>query len=382
LKIALVHDWLTGMRGGERCLEAISELFPDAPIYTLLHVPGAVSSTIEKHPIKTSFIQRLPGAGRAYRYYLPLFPRAVESFDLSGYDLIVSTSHCVAKGVRVPSGTCHISYIHTPMRYVWDQYQDYFGKGRAGWLTRTVMRALRARFQRWDLDSNHRIYAMVANSRNVAARIQRIYGRSAEVIYPPVDFDSFSCSMTEKGFYLMVTAFAPYKRADLAIEVFNRLRMPLKIIGTGQDEDRLRQMAGPTVEFLGWKPDAEVREYYSDCRALVFPGEEDFGIVPLEAMACGKPVLAYAKGGALETIVPLGAEGGDSPTGVLFHRQTPEALMEAVERFENHRNRFEPNSIREHVRPFDRARFKKEINGYIQQKCDAFKENLYVKKVR
>jgi glycosyltransferase involved in cell wall biosynthesis len=382
LKVALVHDWLTGMRGGERCLEAISELFPDAPIYTLLHVPGAVSSTIEKHPIQTSFVQRLPGVRRAYRYYLPLFPRAVESFDLSGYDLIVSTSHCVAKGVRVPSGTCHISYIHTPMRYVWDQYEEYFAKGRTGWLTRSVMGVLRSRLQQWDLNSNDGIHSLIANSRNVAERIRRIYNRQAEVICPPVDFDSFSVSEKDKGFYLMVTAFAPYKRADLAIEVFNQLGMTLKIIGTGQDEDRLMKMAGPTVEFLGWKPDAEVREYYSNCRALVFPGEEDFGIVPLEAMACGKPVIAYAKGGALETIVPLGEEGGDPPTGVLFHRQTPDAMIGAIQRFENHRNRFKPNLIREHVRPFDRASFKKAINRYIQKKWDEFKENLYVKKVR
>jgi len=382
VKVALVHDWLTGMRGGERCLEAICELFPDAPIYTLLHVPGSVSSTVEKHPIRSSFVQRLPGARRAYRHYLPLFPRAIESFDLSGYDLILSTSHCVAKGVRVPSGACHISYIHTPMRYVWDQYDEYFGKGRSGWMTRTVMGRLRSRLQRWDLDSNDGIYSLIANSRNVAERIQRIYGRQAEVIYPPVDLEAFSLSVEEKGFYLMVTAFAPYKRVDLAIEVFNRLRMPLKIIGSGQDEDRLKGMAGPTVEFLGWKPDAKVREYYSNCRALVFPGEEDFGIVPLEAMACGKPVIAYAKGGALETVVPMGIYDGGSPSGILFDPQTPGALTEAIDQLERNRNQFDPIRIRERVRPFDRELFKAKLNQYIKQQYEEFKEQYHAQKIR
>jgi glycosyltransferase involved in cell wall biosynthesis len=384
MKVALVHDWLTGMRGGERCLEVLCELFPEAPIYTLLRVPGAVSSTIEKHPIRTSFIQRLPAAQSAYRYYLPLFPRGVESFDLSGYDLIVSTSHCVAKGVRVPSGAFHVSYVHTPMRYVWEQYEDYFGRGRSGWAVRAAMGIIRRRLQRWDRGSNDGVNVFVANSCHVADRIRRLYGRQADVIYPPVNFEAFSVSHRDEGFYLIVTAFAPYKRVDLAIEAFNRLKMPLKIIGTGQDENRLKETAGPTIEFLGWKSDAEVRESYSACRALVFPGEEDFGIVPLEAMACGKPVIAYGRGGVLETVVSLNRSQSDGrpPTGVFFDAQTPEALIEAVRTFESNRDRFDPVRIREHVRPFDRQQFKERLNRYIRVKYEEFKETRHAQKVQ
>jgi glycosyltransferase involved in cell wall biosynthesis len=379
MKIALVHDWLTGMRGGERCLEVFCELFPEADLFTLLHRPGTVSPTIEKHAIRTSFIQQLPFSHKIYRHYLPLFPRAIESFDLSGYDLILSSSHCVAKGVRVPRGSCHIAYIYTPMRYVWDQFDAYFGEGRSGWPARTAMRFLRPRLQRWDVDSNRDIYSLIAISGHVAELIQKYYGRTAEVIYPPVDFQSFSASIGDGGFYLMVTAFAPYKRVDLAIEAFNRLKRPLKIVGAGQNEKHLRSIAGPTVEFLGWRSDAEVREMYASCRAVIFPGEEDFGIVPLEAMACGKPVIAYGKGGALETVVPLRRlRPGDpapeepNPTGLFFYEQTPEALIEAVHLFEGCRDRFDPVRIREHVKPFDRANFKDKLFRYIRMKHQEF----------
>ncbi|MEK6684069.1 MAG: glycosyltransferase [Nitrospirota bacterium] len=384
LKVALIHDWLTGMRGGERCLEVFCELFPDADLFTLLHHPGTVSPMIEKHLIRTSLIQRLPFSRRAYRYYLPIFPRAIESFDLSGYDLVLSSSHCVAKGVRVPSNACHISYLHTPMRYIWDQYEHYFGKGRAGRPVQSMMRFLRPRLQRWDVRSNGSVYAFIANSRHVAERIKKYYGRTAEVIYPPVDFQAFSSSNRDDGFYLMVTAFAPYKRVDLAVEAFNRLKRPLKIVGAGQDEKRLRAIAGPTVEFLGWRPDFEIRELYASCRALIFPGEEDFGIVPLEAMACGKPVIAYGKGGALETVVPLRTSrpGGPKPeeadpTGLFFYEQTPEALIEAVRLFEAHRDRFDPVRIREHVKPFDRTNFREKIFRYVRMKHQEFSESRH-----
>lgn len=384
MKVALVHDWLTGMRGGERCLEVFCELFPEADLFTLLYRPGTVSSTIEKHPIRTSFIQHLPFSHISYRYYLPLFPRAIESFDLSGYDLILSSSHCVAKGVRVPPGVCHIAYIYTPMRYVWDQYDAYFGDDRSGWLARTGMRFLRRRLQRWDVESNRDIYTLMAISGHVAERIRRNYGRTADVIYPPVDYQAFSPSTRDSGFYLMVTAFAPYKRVDLAIEAFNRLIRPLKIVGAGQDEKRLRSIAGSTVEFLGWRSDGEIRELYASCSALIFPGEEDFGIVPLEAMACGKPVIAYGKGGALETVVPLRRPqvGGPrpeevGPTGLFFYEQTPEALIEAIQRFEAHRDRFDPVRIREHVKPFDRSNFKDEFFRYVRLKHQEFIESRH-----
>ena len=370
------------MRGGERCLEALCELFPEADLYTLLHVQGTVSSTIEQHPIRTSVIQRLPCAATHYRYYLPLFPWAIESFDFTGYDLVISSSHCVAKGVRVPEGTFHLAYIFTPMRYIWDQYDAYFGEGRAGWLTRRAMALLRRRLQNWDVASNTRVNSFVAISHHVAQRIERFYGRKAEVLYPPVNWQSFEASQQDEGFYLMVTAFAPYKRVDLAINACNRLGRPLKIIGSGQDERPLRQLAGPTVEFLGWQPDEVVKDYYARCTALLFPGEEDFGIVPLEVMACGKPVIAYGKGGALETVVPLNPEPNlelrnqpfELPTGAFFYEQTVEALSQAVDLFERHRDRFDPETIRAHVAPFDRARFKEQLRALIIRSCEAFRQ--------
>ena len=381
MKVAIIHDWLTGMRGGERCLEVFCELFPKAEIFTLLYLQGSVSPTIEKHQIRTSFIQRLPLSSIHYRYYLPVFPRAIESLDLSGFDLILSSSHCVAKGVQIPRGACHISYVYTPMRYIWDQYDAYFGKGRAGLLSRVAMRVVRRRLQKWDVASSSRVHYFIAISRHVASRIQRYYDRDVDVIYPPVDCDAFSVSKANDGFYLIVAAFAPYKRVDLAIEACNRMERPLKIIGTGQDERRLRRLAGPTVEFLGWQPDDVARKYYGSCKALIFPGEEDFGIVPVEAMACGKPVIAHGKGGALETVVPLNGRGKEvaapssnlqHSTGVFFYEQTVEALIDAVQLFERHETHFDPHAIRAHVLPFGRRRFKERVLETIHRRYKEF----------
>jgi glycosyltransferase involved in cell wall biosynthesis len=380
MKVALVHDWLTGMRGGERCLETFCELFPQADLFTLLYLPGTVSSIIAQRRITTSFIQRLPMAKQRYRYYLPLFPAAIERLNVQDYDLVISSSHCVAKGVRVPTGGYHLSYVYTPMRYIWDQYETYFAREKAGLLTRALMRTMRPRLQTWDVISSRRVSQFVAISDHVAQRVRNTYGRQATVVYPPVNWQSFQVSMEHEGYYLVVTAFAPYKRVDVAIDAANQLGFRLKIIGSGQDEARLIRMAGPTVEFLGWQPDEVVREHYARCRALLFPGEEDFGIVPLEAMACGKPVIAYGKGGALETVVPLnprprggGAEEAGSlccagtPTGVFFYEQTVASLREAIEIFERNQSIFDPKAIREHVEPFDRDHFKRRIQRVIHQ---------------
>ncbi|MBI3598145.1 MAG: glycosyltransferase [Nitrospirae bacterium] len=363
-RIALVHDWLTGMRGGERCLEAFCELYPAADIYTLLHLPGTVSETIAKHRINTSFIERLPKSKQRYRHYLPLFPKAIASFDLTSYDLILSSSHCVAKGVSVPKGVCHIAYLHTPMRYIWDQYEVYFNKETASYAVRTGMKMVRPYLQHWDLHSNRDIYAFIANSSYVAARIERYYHRKADVIYPPVDCERFSVSLQDDGFYLMVTALVPYKRVDLAIIAFNQLKLPLRIIGFGPDAGRLKALAGPTIAFLGEQSDADVSRAYGQCRALIFPGEEDFGIVPLEAMASGKPVIAYGRGGVTETVT-------DS-TGLFFDAQTPQAIINAVLYFEKHKDKFDPIRIREHVLSFDRAAFKKKISEYITKTVQRF----------
>lgn len=356
--IALVHDWLTGMRGGEKVLEVLCELFPGAPIFTLLHNPGSVSPLIESHPIKTSFIQKLPLKKTRYRSYLPLFPKAIESFDFSGFDLIISTSHAVAKGAIPPKGATHICYCHTPMRYVWELYDEYFGPGRADVLTRTAMKFLAPRLRTWDVRTSDRVHAFIANSNNVAGRIQRYYGRRAEVLHALVDVSAFPLSTENDGSYLIVSALVPYKRIDLAIDACEKLGKRLNIVGIGPDLKKLKSRESETIRFLGWRSDADLARLYGSCRALLFPGVEDFGIVPLEAMACGKPVIAYAKGGALETVV-------DGVTGVLFGEQTVEGLMEAIGRSES--LPFLPSAIRTHALRFDRPVFRTKLSELIEK---------------
>lgn len=373
-RVALVHDWLNGMRGGEKVLEVFCELFPEADLFTLIHEPGKVSPTIEKHRIYTSFLQRMPKAFRYYRYYLPLFPRAIESFDLSGYDFILSSSHCVAKGIPYANEqTYHLSYVHAPMRYIWDQFPVYFGKGKASPLVRLLARLIRKRLQRWDIKSNHRVHAFIGNSRNVRSQIKRIYNRDAEVIWPPVDLDFFSPGGQREGFYLMVGAFAPNKRVDLAIEVFNELKLPLKIVGGGQNEERLRAMAKDNIEFLGQADNQTVAELYRSAKAFIFPGEDDFGITPLEAQASGTPVIAYARGGALETV--------SGQTGLFFNEPTPESLAQAVRELERNYADFEPQRCVSQARRFGRKRFKQEIANLITDLYSQWQEHQQVRTV-
>jgi glycosyltransferase involved in cell wall biosynthesis len=369
MKVAIVHDWLTGMRGGERCLEIFCEIFPDSQLFTLLHIPRSVSSLIEQRPIKTSFIQKLPFSRRGYRKYLPLFPMAVESFNLKGYDLILSCSHCVAKGVIPSPDALHISYLLTPMRYAWDMYGDYFGEKKSRMIP-LFIHYLRM----WDVTSSQRVDHFLCISRHVENRVKKFYRRDGEVIHPPVDFYRFRLQDKKEDFFLIVSSFAPYKRIDMAIEAFNRLGFALKIIGSGPEEKRLRSMARSNIEFLGWQPDEVVADYYSKCRALIFPGEEDFGIVPLEAMASGKPVIAYGRGGSLETILSYDQPdqvGDKAPTGLFFHEQDVDSLIDAVEQFNKIEREFDPVAIRNHALQWDKEIFKEKIKKNIFEKMES-----------
>jgi glycosyltransferase involved in cell wall biosynthesis len=301
--VVLVHDWLTGLRGGEKVLESMCRLYPDADLLTLVHVPGSASPLIEHRRVRTSAIQRLPAPARWYRHYLPLFPFAIEQFDLDRASLIISSSHCAAKAV-VPTGRAvHICYSHSPMRYAWDQFPSYFGPERLGRVGSAVARRVVARLARWDRDTAPRVHRFLANSTYVAGRIGRYYNRQASVLHPPVDTEFFTPGHGASGHYfLVVSALVPYKRIDTAIRAAARLGAPLKIIGTGPDAARLQAIAGPGVEFLGRVDDQALREAYRGARACVLPGEEDFGIAPVEALACGRPVVALGTGGACDSV--------------------------------------------------------------------------------
>ena len=361
MKVALIHDWLTGMRGGEYVLEAIAEFFPSAELFTLLYVPGSVSPILLTLQRNVSWLQKVPMAEQYYRYFLPLMPTLIEKFDLSGFDLIISSSHCVAKGIRKPPHSVHISYVHAPMRYVWDRYEDYFGQGRSSWFTRMVAGGFRNYFQNWDrkVSSKDRVDCLIANSRYIAEQIRIAYFRESTVIHPFVDLNRFKLSTQKNRNYIMVGAFAPYKRVDLAIEAFNRMKLPLLIVGSGQGEARLKKMAGPTVDFLGALSNAALTDIYSKARALIFPGKEDFGITPLEAMASGTPVIAYAAGGVLDTVT--------EQTGIFFHSQTVDALIQAVQKLENNKLKFTSEYCRKGAMMFSKDRFQSEFLSIVQE---------------
>ncbi len=360
MRVALVHDWLTGMRGGERVLERIAGMFPEAPIHTLVWNRGSVSKAIESHPIRTSFLQHLPGAATRYRWFLPLFPRAIESFDLSGFDAVVSTSHAVAKGARAREGALHLSYVFTPMRYVWDLEDTYFPPGRFPWPLSAYVRRTCAHLRAWDRATAGRAQVVLADSAHVAARIRRHWGREAGVLLPPVDVERFAAGEGPRERYLLAGAFAPYKRGDLAIAACAKLGRPLRIAGSGQERARLERLAPAGTEFLGWVAEDAMPGVYASAKALLFPGEEDFGIMPVEAMASGTPVVAYGRGGALETVgrgaspeaLAKVAAGGAArvPGGVLFGTQTVGGLAEAIALLES--EPFDPHALRALAAPF------------------------------
>jgi len=369
-RVVLVHDWLTGMRGGEKCLEVLCRRWPHADLFTLLHRRGSVSPAIERLRPRTSFLHILPESHRYYRYLLPLMPAAAAGWRLPPCDLIVSFSHCVAKAVRPPGGGSrvpHVCYCFTPMRYAWHMQQAYFGGERVGRVKARLLERFLSWLRQWDRRTAAGVTHFVAISQTVQRRIAECYSRDSTVIYPPVDTDFYHpAALPRDNYYLAVSAFAPYKRLDLAIQVCNALRRPLLLIGSGQDEARLRALAGPTIHFLGWQPDTVIRDQLRRCRALLFPGEEDFGIVPVEAQACGAPVIAFGRGGVTETVIPLDRRDA-GPTGLWFAEQTVESLAAALIDFEKNRNQFSPYAARRQALRFNAARFAEELFGYLDR---------------
>jgi glycosyltransferase involved in cell wall biosynthesis len=361
LRLALVHDWLTGMRGGEKVLEVLCERFPDAELFTLVHVRGSVSPAIERHPIHTSFVQWLPFAERFYRQYLPLFPTAVEQFNFDRFDTIVSVSHCCVKSIVPPATARHICYCLTPMRYAWDQFEAYFGEGRIGGVSSRVMRRVMARMARWDRDTAERADRYVAISHYVAGRIRRYYNREATVVYPPVDTEFFQPDVAsprpDAPAALVVSALVPYKRIEVAIDACRIAGVPLTIVGDGPERGRLEAYANASVTFLGRRSNEELRDAYRRATVTLLPGEEDFGIVPLEAQASGCPVVALGRGGARETIVP-------AETGVLVDDPSAEAFADGIRRAID--RRFDPRAIRAHAEAFGRTRFGDEMETVIR----------------
>jgi glycosyltransferase involved in cell wall biosynthesis len=357
MKVAIVHYWLTGMRGGEKVVEALCELFPGADIFTNVYVPERVSATIRRHRVRTTFVNRLPFAASA-RAYLALMPVALEQLDLRGYDLIISNESGPAKGVVPPLDAMHICYCLSPMRYAWDLYQDYLAS--SGPVARALMRPAMHYLRMWDLASAARVDHFATLSEHTRRRVAKYYRRDAEIIHPPVDTHRFSPRGERGDFYLVVGATEAYKRVDLAVEAFNRLGRPLVVIGEGPEDPRLRRLAGPNVTLLGAQPDEVLQRHYASCRALIFPGEEDFGIVPVECMASGRPIIAYGRGGVLDTIV-------DGETGVLFREQTVESLIDAVVRYERSEREFSPERLAEHARAFDREHFKARFGAMVER---------------
>jgi len=373
MKVAILHDWLTGLRGGERCLEVFLAMYPEADVFSLIHVPGSTSLQIDRQVKGTSWLQRIPGVHRFYRVLLPLFPSAARSLDLTGYDLVISISHAAVKNVKVPPGAPHLCYCLTPMRYVWDQAETYFGKATV--LLWPILQWLRS----WDRSGSAGVTRFIAISSFVAARIRCFYGRKADVIYPPVE-DFWSRLPLPEGpgeAFLYAGALVPYKRADAVVEACTKANLHLWIVGTGPEEQRLRRMAGPTVKFMGKVSDAEFRDFYRRSRALIFPAREDFGMIPVECMAAGRPVIALRGGASRETLrgvapwiqlvggQPVGSKSiaALSPTGVFIRDvegELPQEILRSIEFFIEHETEFRPEVARAWAKKFAIRRFMQE----------------------
>lgn len=367
VKVALVHDWLTGQRGGEKVLEVFAEIFPDAPIYTLFHFPGSQVEEIELRTIHTSFIQKMPFLRKRYRWYLHFYPLAVELFDLQDYDFIISSSHCVAKGAIPRPDALHISYIHSPVRYAWNQYFAYFSPDKLGFFSRRFIPPVIHRLRQWDVTSTPRVDHFLANSNAVAQRIHRYYRRKAGVLHPPVDTEFFHPEDQRGDYFLLVSALVPYKRIDLAIEAFNLNGLKMKIVGNGPDYKKLKKTANKNIEFLGFLSSQDLLQAYQGAKAFLMPGEEDFGINSLEAQACGIPVIAYGRGGATETVIP-------QETGLFFRELTAKSLQNALDKFQG--IAFNKSTIRANALAFSRDKFKKKTSVLFREKWNEFQSEI------
>lgn len=377
MRVALIHDWLNGMRGAEKVLEALCELYPDAEIFTLFYKQNKVSKIISSHKVEGSILNKIPGFGQAYRNMLPFFPAAVERFDLSGFDLVVSSSHCVAKGVKPDPKALHICFCHSPMRYVWDRFDDYFSDAKSGQLKRYIARAICLNLRRWDVQSSSRVDLFISNSEFVKRRIKKYYDRPSTVIYPFANIDFYTPEETQKEnkLFLAVSALVPYKRIGDIVEAFRGLDEKLIIVGDGPEKKKLMHIAPSNVEFVGWLSSDSLLDYYRSCQGLIFPGVEDFGIVPVEAQACGKPVIALAEGGALETVKGpiIGIDNGHYPnaTGLFFKKPGAAYIVEAIKRFKT--MKFDNRASRNNAIRFSREVFVNSMTEFINESYKHFK---------
>ncbi|WP_297882490.1 glycosyltransferase family 4 protein [uncultured Campylobacter sp.] len=372
MKKALIHDWFSTYAGAEKCVESFTNIWDDFEIYSLIDfLSGTDRDKILKGKrAHTSFIQKLPFAKDKYRNYLPLFPLAIEQFDLSGYDVVLSSSHAVAKGVLTHSNQLHIAYVHTPIRYAWDLYHQYLresglDRGLKGMLAKYFLHKIRL----WDTSTANRVDHYVANSRYIARRIKKTYGKPSDVIYPPVDVDKFMLCEAKEDFYLTASRMVPYKKIDLIVEAFSQTDKKLLVIGDGPDMAKIKSKAGKNVELLGFADDEIMADLMGRAKAFVFAAEEDFGITPVEAQACGTPVICFGRGGAREMV-------RDGESGLYFMEQNAKELLAAVAKFEQNYDKFEPIKIRENSLKFSRARFEAEIKSYVEKKYEEFKDGL------
>jgi glycosyltransferase involved in cell wall biosynthesis len=373
-RIAIVHEWPVVYAGSEQVVSAMLEVFPQAALYALVHDPEALRGTpLEKVQVRTSFIQSLPKAKKKYRMYLPLMPLAVEQFDLRSYDIVISSSHAVAKGVITGADQLHLSYVYTPLRYAWDLYQDYMAydemsRGLKSWVARVVLHYVRL----WDVTSANRVDAYLTLSEYIAQRIWHTYRRPARVIYPPVNVEYYRPDLPREEFFISLSRFVSYKRMDLIVDAFTRMGKPIVIIGEGPDFAEVQRIAGPNIELLGYQPDEVAADYLQRAKGFVFAAEEDFGIAPVEAQAAGCPVIAYGRGGTLETVVGWPET---NPTGVFFDAQTPGAIEAAVQLFEAHEGEFLPENCRLNAQRFGGERFRRELATTIEDLWGKYQRN-------